>query len=154
MAEQKLKFSLLKDNEVKEPIKQIKLESVRIKNEEIHKAMQVALKNGLRVFKSYYKEGVNCTYFNYSDGQNIGYIQAEYSGVHISSIHKPSKIGTGFRITEDHIINVQLEDLRKGFLFAPKWASHSDRTKIKKYESLEEWLNKLMHPEKMVEITL
>ena len=135
-------------------IKQIKLESVRFKQEELQKAMQVALNNGLRVFKSFYKESEKCTYFSYSDDHNIGYIQANYFGVTISTIHQPSKVGTGYRITEGHIVNVKLEDLKKGFVFAPRWAKRSDLTKIKKYNSLTHWLSKSMCPEKMVEIIL
>lgn len=85
-------------------------------------------------------------YFHYHKGGNVAYFQyTRFDGYTISTVNRPNKnVGTGFRIleigkdTENYEPNIK--DFETGFNFAPIWAKETDKTFIKKYKSLEEFL--------------
>lgn len=135
-------------------MKTIKSNTLKFENNEIKVVLHLLLNNEYRIFKSYFKEDQNLTYFTYSKNDKIAYLQAKYSGIEISTVHKPCKnFGTGFGLNENHIINTTLEDLEEGFILCPKWEK-GDTTGIKKYETLNDYFeyNKKFNDKNLVEI--
>lgn len=132
----------------------VKQNSLIIKSDVLKNCLELLLDNGFRIFKSYYKENENLTYFNYSKDNKIAYLQVDYfGGVKYSTVHKPCRdFGTGFGLCEESVFDLTIEDLEKGFIHHPNWAK-GDTTRIKKYSSLDEFLKSSFSPDKLVEIT-
>ena len=63
------------------------------------------------------------TYLLFTDGKNIGYLQADrLAGFTISTVHKPNTTtGTGFQI-ERHATEFTAEMLARAFITTPHWA--------------------------------
>lgn len=119
------------------------MEKITFKNEELKNVAKLLLENNYKVLY-YTKEGdkEKKTWLIFSIDNQIGYVQAEYSGVTISTIHKPCKeCGTGFGVTEDAIINTTLDNLNEAFITAPNWAKRKIDA-VKKYKDIEEYKNR------------
>lgn len=120
-------------------MKTVKQNELKFKNEEIKNCLELLLSNGYRVFKSFFDPKSQLTYFTYSKDDKVAYLQADYSGVKVSTVHKPCReFGTGFGIWEYSKINVDLELLNDGFISVPPWAK-GDASKVVKYNSLDEY---------------
>lgn len=116
-------------------------ETKEFKNEALQKAYKIAKEAGYKVF-TYVPSGKYITNFHYSDGTNIAYIQADYSGLSISTVHKPNRVtGTGFGVAANILVN-DLEDLKEGFINYPNWAKSSDRQSVVKFAHLNDYINK------------
>lgn len=117
------------------------MENITFANEELKNVAKLLLENNYKVL--YYAskdDGSKKTWLIFSIDNQIGYVQAEYSGVTISTIHKPCKeCGTGFGVTEDAIINTTLDNLNEAFITAPYWAKRNDVAAVKKYKDIEEY---------------
>lgn len=73
---------------------------------------------------------------------NFGYIQCSnyFGGYDFSTVHKPCKeAGTGYGILRDAAPTV--ENANKTLLTYPDWAKHNEKQAIKKYKTIEEFLN-------------
>lgn len=95
-------------------------------------------------FTAYVRKPLNpwneITYAIYTDGERLGYIQLNLGGFSISTMHKPSpNIGTGFRMIE--FSNLSKDELTKGFFLAPHWVRYDELKYVKKWESVDQWLN-------------
>lgn len=133
-------------------MKTINYKKLQFKNEEIKNCCKLLLDNGFRIIKSYFKEDEKQSYFVYSKNDKIAYLQAEYSGIKYSTLHKPCfNFGSGFGLCDEHIINTTIEDLERGFIKYPNWAK-GDVTKIEKYKNLDDYLSSRMHKNTVVEI--
>lgn len=107
---------------------------------------------GLKVYYSANKDGEidsPVTYFNFTDGVNIGYCQDNYfGGVTFSTVHKPNKnCGTGFGLQDYHhgIFEPTLQDAKEAFIIAPNWATANDRASVTKYKNWDEYAAKESH---------
>jgi hypothetical protein len=76
------------------------------------------------------------TYFFFSDGKNIGYVEYDRSrGFRFSTVHKPNlQTGTGYSIDEGM---PTIENAKKAFIVAPAWARND---KVNKYRDLQEFM--------------
>lgn len=73
----------------------------------------------------------------FTDGKNIGYLQADrLAGYILTTVHMPNKsTGTGFQI-ERHVSSFDKETLSRAFIHAPDWA-RGDRASVIKYRDIE-----------------
>lgn len=88
---------------------------------------------------------LNDNHFFITDGKNVIYIEKDrFSGLwNISTTHQPNRTtGTGFRIAEN-VTDAKLLSSIDLYLntFAPTWASQKDIESVKKWETLEQFLN-------------
>lgn len=118
------------------------LQNFTFKNEDLEKVTKLLLDNDYTIlFNKNYVTNNKIGHYFYSKNGQIAYLQAgDYSGISISSVHRSTGkgIGTGYGILKD-ITNVNIEDLNKGFVFAPNWANGNDIKHIKKFTSIKEW---------------
>jgi len=100
----------------------------------ILKALDVA---GFKAFKRKPSD----TWVIFTDGINIGYAQESYYGfVTLSTVHVPnSNTGTGFAIED--VSDLSKANLEKAFMHSPQWAKPSDRASVKKWRSINEYIN-------------
>lgn len=110
----------------------------------IHTTLQpvvhIAKEKGYRVFtfESEYFPQVRQIFI--TDGKRIGTCQVECGDVVFSTIHKPTRgIGSGFRCCDFSSLE---EGIEESMSFAPRWVSHRDISKICKYDSENEYMNK------------
>jgi hypothetical protein len=110
----------------------------------IYQAIHKVKDLGFRVFIPNNKKPI--TYFHYSDGQNVAFIQTNdifHDSIKISTVHKPSTWhGTGFAIHgEDSSVDVEnltVPILAHGFITIPSWAIKT--THMPEKYTLETWL--------------
>jgi hypothetical protein len=98
------------------------------------KALQVA---GLDA----YMRTPNDSWVIFTDGFNLGYAQEDSRGyVRISTMHKPHmNIGSGFKLAD--IPDLSESNLKKAFQFAPVWAKERDVAFVRKWNSIDEYIN-------------
>jgi len=81
------------------------------------------------------------SYVTYSKENKVACMQADYSGVHLSTIHKSTKNGAGYRLTENHTINVGVNEFNEALnTVCPYWDSRNAHD-IKKL-TLAQWIEK------------
>lgn len=75
----------------------------------------------------------------FTDGQRIGYLQADrLAGYTISTVHMPNtSTGTGFQI-ERHVSTFDKETLSRAFIHAPDWC-RGDASSVRKYRGIEHY---------------
>lgn len=98
--------------------------------------------NGLSV---YYPENAS-TYFWFSDGENIGYVQIERTGFSFSTVHRPNpSSGTGFQV-EKHVYPATIWHALNTFM-VPNWAFHMPRPKYRGWNQFqsEHWQTLIQH---------
>ena len=98
--------------------------------------------NGLNV---YYPEKPT-TYFWFSDGENIGYVQIEKTGFSFSTVHRPNKYsGTGFQV-EKHVYPATIWDALKTFM-VPNWAYRMEYIKYHSWDQFQagHWQTLIQH---------
>lgn len=86
------------------------------------------------------------SYFWFSDGVNIGYVQIEKSGFSFATVHRPNKYtGDGFNV-EKHVYPATARDARNTFK-TPAWALNMQCTKYRNWEQFqsEYWQNLIQH---------
>lgn len=78
----------------------------------------------------------------FTDGKNIGYLQADrLVGYCISTVHMPNTTtGTGFQI-ERHIADFSSDMLARAFGVAPTWAGGREHDSVHKYRDIEHYRN-------------
>ncbi|MBT7930193.1 hypothetical protein HN682_09890 [Candidatus Peregrinibacteria bacterium] len=83
------------------------------------------------------------TYCFFSKDNKIGYVQYDrMMGFSFSSVHKPCReCGTGFGIHND-FASPTISNAIDCFVFAPNWAHSIDVQAVRKYESLEDWMER------------
>lgn len=122
----------------------IKFYSVNFKNEELKKTAELLIASGFRVYTSNSSpSSSNTSYIYYEENNKIAYAQAQYWGISVSTSHRSERgsgFGTGFGLTEDAASNLTLEELRSGFIVAPKWV-HGDFKKITKYKGMKDYIS-------------
>lgn len=76
---------------------------------------------------------------------NFGTVGADYfGGYNFGTVHEPCReCGTGFGT--DRQTDLTIEHANKTFIFAPNWARDSDIKAIRKYKSIEEFINSTNH---------
>lgn len=129
-------------------MKTLNINKVNFKSEEMKKTVLLLLDNGFNFYTSLAsresRENPTITYGYYEDGENLAYLQDHrFGGLTYSTVHKSvngSGFGTGFGLCEYGLINLTIEDLRKGFIFAPQWAK-GDLSKIRKYKGINDYIN-------------
>ena len=122
------------------------INDIKFSNSELLKTVNLLLDNSFNVYIKEYNhaKGRPFTYAFYEEGNNLAYLQAEYSGVKYSTVHVPSKgNGTGFGLCETPLINLSIDDLRQGFVLFPEWARSNVR--VEKYKGIEEYLQRPMN---------
>jgi len=119
---------------------QIQIKKMRIiKDGGLKKIYHILKENDFKVYTSQGKEIVTWFVFENQNG-DLGYAQAEYSGVYFSTEHKPMKnFGTGFRITQYPVSDPTLHDAIGAFVHHPGWADYKYRGDIKKWKNFEEY---------------
>ena len=98
-----------------------------------------------RGLKAYYPENAT-TYFWFSDGINIGYVQIESSGFSFSTVHRPNKqSGTGFQV-EKHVYPATIWDALNTFK-TPNWAHRMPCVKYHNWEQFQSqyWQTLIQH---------
>lgn len=101
-------------------------------NQSLKEYADVLVRDGLNV---YYPEKPT-TYFWFSDGVNIGYVQIEKSGFSFSTVHRPNKqSGTGFQ-AEKHVYPATIQDARNTFKI-PGWALNMQCTKYRDWDQFQ-----------------
>lgn len=113
----------------------------KFENESLKDVYTTAKKIGLKVFTFESTGTIKQIFF--TNGTKIGTASASYGSVTFGTIHKPCKeCGTGFGL--DHDYNKTIEENINFALncYAPGWASSSDRKAVKKYDDVNEYLNK------------
>lgn len=113
------------------------------KTETLDKLAQELKANGLRIF--YSEDKYWRTYFYFTDGTNIGYVQDGYfgHGVRFTTVHKPCKeCGTGFGLQNwnEAIDEPTIKDANKAFITAPSWAKKAYIKAVKKYNDIDDFL--------------
>jgi hypothetical protein len=122
-------------------MKTINKNTLAFKNDELKNCLDLLLNNGYRVFKSYFRENEKLTYFFYSKDDKLAYLQADYSGVQYSTMHKPCKdFGTGFGLCDSPMVNLDLSELDKGFIIFPHWAKGNTQNIIK-FKDLKDYFD-------------
>ena len=124
------------------------METPEFKTEELLAVFNLAKENSLQVFipvwpdKVKYAMDKKLTYFYFTDGKNIGYVQTDRSGyISISSVHKPCKeVGTGLCIHSE-LVEVNIKHLKDAFCLTPHWGT-SDRMHVVKYADPNEFISK------------
>lgn len=103
---------------------------------QVREYAELLLKNG---FDIAIYEKPNCRWITFGKDGNLGYCQYDkVFGWSFSTVHKPCKeYGTGFRVTEN-IWNPTIKDAEIVFQ-RPSWAN---RSIVKRYDNLEEYVNK------------
>ncbi len=88
-----------------------------------------------------YMRNESDSYLYYTDGVNIGYLQAErFGGFSLTTVHKPCKeCGTGFKV-DDSISGIDADVLRRAWVKAPTWAHQRDVEAVRKFRDMEEFL--------------
>ena len=89
-----------------------------------------------------YMRDLKDTYCDFTDGQNIGYLQeGRFGGVDLSTVHIPNRAsGTGYSVEQDvDIARIDAEMLSRTFE-APDWARNRDAAVTRKWPSLEAFL--------------
>jgi hypothetical protein len=78
------------------------------------------------------------TYFYFTDGEKIGYCQADRAcGPSWSTVHKPNTTtGTGFAA----------KSFDEALSFAPAWASGGDRSTVQKFTNWDQFAKKHWQP--------
>lgn len=72
------------------------------------------------------------SYLFFTDGTRVAYMQTEFGALTLSTVHLPCReCGTGFRL--DNPAALTREELERGFIIAPNWASATDRAAVRKY---------------------
>ena len=102
----------------------------------------ILVRGGLSV---YYPENAT-TYFWFSDGINIGYVQIESSGFSFSTVHHPNKqSGTGFQV-EKYVYPATLQHALNAFK-APGWAYSMQCTKYNSWDQFQakHWQTLIQH---------
>lgn len=124
----------------------LKYSEVVFKNETLKDTVILLINNGFNVYSSKgtsYKSD-KITYIYYEKDNNLAYLQADRMyGIKYSTVHKSDRnsgFGTGFGLLESPIFNPTIEELEKGFLFAPYWAK-GNLSKIRKYKGINDYLN-------------
>jgi hypothetical protein len=115
---------------------------IKFENSELKNVYDLAKKDGLRVLTSM-KSNRKTTYFFITDGTRFVSCEARYSGVIFSSSHKPTGkgIGTGFVLTEGHVVGVTTEDINELLeCKRPQWAMRYGP--VEKYKNWEEFENR------------
>ena len=101
-------------------------------NESLKSYADVLVRSGLAV---YYPEKPT-TYFWFSDGINIGYVQIETAGFSFSTVHLPNKeSGTGFESSKE-VFPAIVQDALKAF-HTPRWASQMPCVKYRDWGQFE-----------------
>lgn len=127
-------------------MKTLKFSKAQFKTEELQKTVKLMLDSGFNFYTSFgrWDKNPKVTHGFYEEGEKLAYIQDDYFfGVKYSTVHKSehgSGHGTGFGLCEEGQFNLSIEDLRKGFSFAPNWAK-GDLTKIRKYKGMKDYIN-------------
>lgn len=87
-----------------------------------------------------YMRDLKDTWLLFTDGQNIGYLQAPRGdGWSISTVHMPnSTTGTGFQI-DRYLATFDRASLARAFVHAPRWASGRDVASVRKYRDIEHY---------------
>lgn len=76
------------------------------------------------------------TYFYFTDGEKIGYCQANRNGPSFATVHKPNTTtGTGYRAAS----------FAEALQFAPSWAT-GDKSTVQKYANWQEFSRKHWQP--------
>lgn len=111
-------------------------------NESLREYADLLVRNGLSV---YYPEKPT-TYFWFSDGENIGYVQIEKTGFSFSTVHQPnSQSGTGFQV-EKHVYPATIWDALKTFM-VPNWAFRMSHVKYRDWNQFQSkhWQTLIKH---------
>jgi hypothetical protein len=84
------------------------------------------------------------TWFHFFKDGKFGYVQFDkYAS--FSTVHKPCKqCGTGFGVT-DEWSGLTIDNAIKALMFAPHWANTSDVAAVRKYNSIDEFINSSNH---------
>jgi hypothetical protein len=95
-------------------------------------------------FTVYVPKDAISTYFYYTDGTNVAYLQINNltKSIHISTVHHPNKeSGTGYEIYgNDEMLSLEeltAKHLKHGFITKPDWALLNDG--IPQKYTLETW---------------
>jgi len=110
-------------------------------NEDLNSFAQMLLDNG---FKLLIPEKPS-TYLFFGLENKVGYVQIDNHGFRFSTVHKPCKeCGTGYGLQDywDGLINPTIENAKQAFTFAPNWANQQDMKAIKKYDNIEDYLQR------------
>jgi hypothetical protein len=112
-------------------------------NAELADIYRMAKEDGLKCYTSVSstpKEKIS--YFWITDGTQIVYCQAQYSGVTFSSEHKPkngSGLGTGFGLTNNEPVVINnVDEIKEFFTYRPNWTL---RHAVNKWKNWEEFAN-------------
>lgn len=107
------------------------------------------LENGFRVFYPQDSQKifeVKPSYFFFSEGNDIGYVQEDFfGGLKFSTVHRSNAVtGHGFALTDNdhrHFEVPSLREARKAFCVFPAWCRNTkEQNSVIKFKSPEEWL--------------
>lgn len=77
----------------------------------------------------------------FTDGQRIGYLQADQNGFTLATVNRPNVLsGVGFQVRR-HESDFNKAALEECFLVAPMWASNRDRDSVRKYRDMKDFIN-------------
>lgn len=117
---------------------EIKLTKAQRQAEDLKTFSALLQENGFDVIVSA-KHSFQWLFFH-KDGK-IGTVNADYfGGYNFGTVHKPCReCGTGFGTERETDLTV--ENAKGALLHAPSWASRSDVAAIRKYKSIEDFIN-------------
>ena len=116
------------------------------KHEELQSYAELLKSSGLTVYISVWKHSNALpTYFHFTDGVNIGYVECTSWGFRFGTVHKPNKItGTGFGLQSDNdrIGAPTLSHALECFIGYPDWCRAAERSSVVKYKNWDEFAKK------------
>ena len=104
-------------------------------NDELYDVAKLAVKMGYKIH-TFNPSGFYIKQIFVDNGNTFGSISENYSGVSYSTCHKSERgsgNGTGFGLTSEPMLASE-EWINKCFIFAPIWATNTDKIKKERWE--------------------
>lgn len=128
-------------------MKTLELNTIEFTNAELKDTVKLLIKEGFNIYtsKGNHNDTDKISYVYYEKDNKLAYLQAErFGGLKYSTVHRSERgsgFGSGFSMCDDAEVNLTIDELKKGFVLAPNWAT-GDITKITKYKGMEDYLKR------------
>lgn len=116
------------------------METIKFKNQELARVVEIAEQNNYRVFAFQHDEPISQVLV-VSENNKIGTISESWGGLSYGTVHKPChKFGTGFGLSGYMVSSPASLSMIKACceIVKPEWASSGE---VKKYKNWEEYVN-------------
>lgn len=121
---------------------------------QIDYAMQAAEQISRLGFRVFVKKNMS-TYGFFSDGKGIGYFQANFDGIGISTVNAKGSACSGYSVKGEepgYLLNELTPDiLRQAFVAYPSWVRSFEAKFVKKYRDLEHFLSEYWDKDNLIE---